>query len=311
MQSSSQTLFADRRQKIETLAISPDGQWIAAGTRQGIALIWDWPSQSIRHCINVGLQHNLLRSNQHDGRQVRWVAFTADSQTALITSLYGTVLVWSLLLGETTTVMQGYSPIASALLENHLIAAATKPDASIHPHVRIGNWKTGRQTRTITSPDWVNAIALNPRYNLFCTGHDKGDIKLWDWETGDYLTSYQHPCWVHALLLHPKKPILVSAGGGFIQDYTIQLWDCQTGEVIGILAGHDGNINCMALSPDGRTIATGSNDCKIKLWDWQTQQELAVFSGHWQQITALSFTPDGQQLVSGSYDGSIRIWSVA
>jgi hypothetical protein len=70
MQSSFQTLFADRRQKIETLALSPDGQWNAAGTRQGIALIWDWPSQSIRHCINVGLQHNLLRSNQHDGRQV-------------------------------------------------------------------------------------------------------------------------------------------------------------------------------------------------------------------------------------------------
>jgi WD40 repeat protein len=303
-------LFNDRRHKIETLALSPDGQWAIGGTRNGFAILWSLKTGAEQHRLDISQQHNLICSNQHDGRQVRWTAFTPDSQTILVSSVYGTVMVWSLLLGEVVRTMQGYSPIASTLLDGTLIAAATQPDAALQPYIRIGNWKTGRQIRTIPHTDLINAIALAPQHNCLCTGHDKGDIKLWDWDTGAYRTAYQHPCWVHAVLLHPDRPLLISAGGGFIRDYTIQLWDLTTDQAIGILAGHDGNINCMALSPDGLSLATGSNDCKIKLWDLATQAELATLTGHWQQITAVSFTPDGRQIVSASHDGSLRIWGL-
>ncbi len=265
------TLANDRRNKIEAVAFSPDGKLAIAGMRRGQSRIWDVARQQPIHDINLADIHPLIHSNQHDGRQVRWVSFTPDSQTVLISSVYGTVVVWSLLLQGVAHTMQGYSPIASTLLDGqYLIAGATETDAGLRDYLRIGNIKTGRQTRTIGNTDLVNAIALCAPQNLLCTGHDKGDIKLWNWATGEFLTTYQHPCWVHAVLLHPTQPLLISAGGGFIRDYTIQLWDTRSGEVTGILAGHDGNINCMALSPDGQVLVTGSKDCKVKVWDWRS-----------------------------------------
>jgi WD40 repeat protein len=306
------TLANDRRNKIETVAFSPDGKLAIAGTRRGLARIWDLVRRQPIHDINLADIHPLIHSNQHDGRQVRWVGFTPDSQTALISSVYGTVVVWSLLLQDVAQTMQGYSPIASTLLDGqYLVAAATETDAGLRDYLRIGNIKTGRQTRTIGNTDLVNAIALCAPQNLLCTGHDKGDIKLWNWATGEFLTTYQHPCWVHAVLLHPEEPLLISAGGGFIRDYTIQLWDTRSGAVMGILAGHDGNINCMALSPDGHVLVTGSKDCKVKVWDWRSGAELASLSGHWEQVTSVAISPDGRQIISGGYDGAVRIWALA
>jgi WD40 repeat protein len=305
------TLANDRRNKIETVAFSPNGKLAIAGTRRGLARIWDLTRAQPIHDINLADVHPLIHSNQHDGRQVRWVSFTPDSQTVLISSVYGTVVVWSLLLQGTAHTMQGYSPIASTLLDGqYLVAGATETDAGLRDYLRIGNIKTGRQTRTIGNTDLVNAIALCTHQNILCTGHDKGDIKLWNWETGEFLTTYQHPCWVHAVLLHPQEPLLISAGGGFIRDYTIQLWDTRSGEVTGILAGHDGNINCMALSPDGQVLVTGSKDCKVKVWDLRSGVELASLSGHWEQVTSVAISPDGRQIISGSYDGSVRMWAL-
>jgi WD40 repeat protein len=305
------TLTNDRRNKVETVAFAPNGKLAIAGMRRGLARIWDVTRQHPIHDIDLAHIHPLIHSNQHDGRQVRWVSFTPDSQTAIITSIYGTAVIWSLLLQDTVHVMQGYSPIASTLLDGqYLIAGATETDAGMRPYVRIGNVKTGRSVRTIGETDLVNAIALCTRQNILCTGHDKGDIKLWDWATGEWLTTYQHPCWVHALLLHPAQPLLISAGGGFIRDYTIQLWDTRSGEVTGILAGHNGNINCMALSPDGYVLVTGSKDCQVKVWDLRSQTELVSLGGHWEQVTSVAISPDGRQIISGSYDGSVRIWSL-
>jgi WD40 repeat protein len=305
------TLINDRHNKVETVAISPNGQLAIVGTRRGLATIWDLRHQQPLHQINLSHNHNLIRSNQLDGRQVRWVRFTPDSQTALITSVFGTVIIWSMVLQTTIHTMQGYSPMASTLLDDtYLIAGATEPNAALCPYLRIGNIRTGRQARMIDRTDWVNAVDISTQQNILCTGHDKGDIKLWNWYTGEFITTYQHPCWVHAVILHPTEPILISAGGGFIRDYTVQIWDTTTGKVRGILAGHDGRINCMALSHDGNTLVTGSSDCKIKIWDLHTNAELAALSGHWEQITSLAISPNGHYILSGSYDGTVRIWSM-
>jgi WD40 repeat protein len=302
-------LVNDRRNKVDALAISPNGQWLVYGTRQGIAVIWNLVNGQEVERIYIGQHHNLIRTNQNEGRQVRWVGFTSDSQTVVINSIFGSAIVWNLMIQETVHVMQGYSPMATTILDDRiLIAGATEPNGALRAYLRIGNLKTGRQIRTLDTHYLVQAIALSPTNNLLSTGHDKGDIKLWNWETGEYLTTYQHPCWVHSMLFHPTEPILISAGGGLIQDYTIQIWDCRSGEVVGILAGHNGNINGMAISPDGRTLVSASNDCKLKVWDLLTQTEIATLTGHWEQVTSVAFSADGRQIFSGGYDGQVRCW---
>ncbi len=67
----------------------------------------------------------------------------------------------------------------------------------------------------------------------------------------------------------------------------------------------------VALSPDGKTLASAGRDNQVYLWDRTTGQKLALLAGHKGQIWALAFSPDGQQLASASWDKTVKIWNVA
>ncbi|CAD0222056.1 Serine/Threonine protein kinase with WD40 repeats [Planktothrix agardhii] len=66
----------------------------------------------------------------------------------------------------------------------------------------------------------------------------------------------------------------------------------------------------VALSADGRTLASGSNDNTIKLWDVQSQREIATLTRHSSDVKSVAFSPDGRMLASGSYDKTIKLWDV-
>ncbi len=77
------------------------------------------------------------------------------------------------------------------------------------------------------------------------------------------------------------------------------------------LQGHTGPVWSVAFSPDGRTLATGSDDNTLRLWDPRTGQERAVLTGHNGAVFAVAFAHSGTFLVSGGGDGAIRLWNVA
>jgi WD40 repeat protein len=63
------------------------------------------------------------------------------------------------------------------------------------------------------------------------------------------------------------------------------------------------------FSPDGGTIASGSEDGSIQLWDVSDQSALgAPLTGHTAAINSLDFNPDGTKLLSGSGDHTLRLW---
>ena len=71
-----------------------------------------------------------------------------------------------------------------------------------------------------------------------------------------------------------------------------------------------GLVTSVAFSPDGRTLASGSNDRTIKLWDVQKQREIATLTGHSYPVNSVAFSPDGRTLASGSNDKKIKLWDV-
>ena len=81
------------------------------------------------------------------------------------------------------------------------------------------------------------------------------------------------------------------------------------------LEGHGSEVTSVAFSPDGKTLASGSNDDTIRLWDVVTGAEVRTFIGHTAQVNSVAFSPDGKTLASGSgswgNDGNtIRLWDV-
>ncbi|MCS7192454.1 MAG: WD40 repeat domain-containing protein [Armatimonadetes bacterium] len=95
----------------------------------------------------------------------------------------------------------------------------------------------------------------------------------------------------------------------FVQPYRGAIGDLVIIPMATIQA-HNAPITAIALSPDGKILATAANDFKINLWDWEKKRFLRTLSGHTRKITRIKFTPDGEYLLSASADLSAKMWEV-
>lgn len=104
---------------------------------------------------------------------------------------------------------------------------------------------------------------------------------------------------------HERKPadrkvVLRVAGCRF--------WDVRTGEELLNLKGHGSYISGVDFSPDGKRLATASEDKTVKFWDAKTGEELLTLEGHNGYTNGVAFSSDGHWLASGGPDGTIKIY---
>jgi WD40 repeat protein len=97
--------------------------------------------------------------------------------------------------------------------------------------------------------------------------------------------------------------ILAAATGPNETDNAVRLWDLRTGKLLGLCTGHKQSVWSIAFSPDGRTLATASDDSTLKLWNVATLQEVISIRRLGGALRGLLFSPDGQWLVGTSGGG--------
>ncbi|MEW6156142.1 MAG: c-type cytochrome domain-containing protein [Verrucomicrobiota bacterium] len=115
---------------------------------------------------------------------------------------------------------------------------------------------------------------------------------------------------INALVFTADGAHLFAAGGQPGLFGEVRQWKTSDGTLIRTMEGHSDAIYALALSPDGKMLATGSYDQKIQLWNPENGQLLKTLSGHNGCIFDLAFRPDGKILASASADRTVKLWDV-
>jgi WD40 repeat protein len=329
------TLVAHQR-PITDLAFSPDGQRLATASFEHTAKIWD-----------VASSEELASLPGHGGR-VWTVDFSPDGQELVTASEDGTVGFWpvdpradsEVIPSTELDSLVSYSPDGRRFfyqgLARNLITVydasskdvlekfpgrnlAFAPDGQTLAHLRETNLVlrdalTLREDNVLPlGPSLAGALCFSPD-NRFLALRQSNNVLIIETTARRKVATLPEGAnrgEDRPLLFSPDSKLLIEAGG---DKGAIHLWNTTSWALSATLASGSGNVAALALSPDGRILASRvGGDTKILLWDLRHKRLASdpVLESNTGAVTSLSFSPDGRTLASGTFDGPIKLWNVA
>jgi WD40 repeat protein len=120
----------------------------------------------------------------------------------------------------------------------------------------------------------------------------------------------RHSNSVICIAFTPDGKTLISSG-----DESIRRWDVASGKEKAALTRGRSNAKAVAVSPDGRLLASGNWDTTVRLWDSASGREIATLTGHTGPLLTVAFSPDGSLLASGGRDAKwkkaeVKLWDL-
>lgn len=293
--------LSDHSNWVWAVAFSPDGKTLATGSYDHTIRLWDTATGA---CLTI--------LNGHDN-SVWALAFSPDGTTLVSSSLDHTLRLWDMETKDCLHILKGHT--------KEVRSVAFSPDGNVvvsgsfDGSLKRWDVKTGHCLFTYVGHRvGVRTVAISPDGQTLVSGDHSQSLRLWDLQKGHCLQSVKgYINWVWSMDVRPQSrcspsPTVVTGG----LDGSIRLWNIETGHCIQTLDGHDNWIWQVAFSPDGKTIASCSDDESIKLWDIASGQCLMTLKGHTDGgVWAIDFSLDGKTLISGGQDGTIRLWSMA
>jgi len=279
----------------ESVAFSPDGEWIASGSADSSVVLWQ---------LEQG-QQGITTLYRHEAR-VSSVAFAPNGLLLASGSDDHTVHLWQ---RERKTTLQIYhEPRARiwsvAFSPNSAWLAAGDASGA----VVLWNTQTHAATMHNGHQGSVRAVAFSPDGKILASGSNDRTVRLWQVisandEAPAVLSNESR---VLALAFSSDGRTLATGG----DDALIRLWNMTTlGQEPKKLRGHTGSVNDVAFSPHGNVLASASADRTARIWHLAQHNEgLEIQLPHQEWVWAVAFSPEGKRLATACSDKSIQVW---
>lgn len=283
------------------IAVSSDGRRVASLGAGTTLRVWDTATAE----PVLDLEGNPLLRAFAASPDSKWLAgsVAAENGQELATSSRTTLRLWCAASGRRQALLEGQAGPITALTfapDARLLAVAGFRSSD------VWLWQVPQGEPCLILTDAVEgasveALAFHPSGRLLAVGgidylatggHD-GLVAIWD--------IIDRKC--IATLPVGTTAVSFTPGGTRLAVATLRqklvLWDRENGEIITDLIGHLDTVTCLACSPYGRLLASGSDDRTVRLWDFDTGQARGTIELD-TQIKALAFAPNGRHLFTGN-----------
>ena len=289
-ESGSDVLNINLPDAIDSVAWSPDGRFIAA-SHGNVVTVWDAAAGS------------RAAEFEENASKLTSVAWSPDGTRLAAAGAPNFLQIYDMAnLSRALKFTQLTSNAHSLAWSPDGIKIVTGSDKAI----KIWNARTGELEKTLASIDnRINhAVAWSPDGSKIVAcleGYDTSRTPIWNSTTGKVV---QTIAWYGTSLAF-------SPDGGqlaIVTGYSVYIYGFTGGLLQRTIAGHSDSVNSVSWSPDGKLLATASNDNTVRIWNVSSGEEMAAFNGHGEVVRTVRWSPDGTRIASAADGGGILIW---
>ncbi len=274
---------------------SPDGQLIATASGRSVRL-WDAATGRLVRELSPG-----------DKGRVTSIAFSPTDNRLLAVG-FG---------GEADVSYISLLDIDAGAELARLPGATDLPDFPVDVYTGWVDANTGAVGALAFSPDGKYLVAGFGTKAILTPAVSPNRLKVWEVAGRRLIRRLQGHTGYCLSLDFSRDGTLLASGS---RDGTAIIWSTETWKAMHTLQNpaHDsvsgqnrpGQVEDVAFSPDGKTLAVASREGSVQLWDVATGKLLETLKGHSSAVLSVAFSPDGRTLASGGTDQTVRLWNV-
>lgn len=291
--------------RVMSVIFSPDGQWLATGSSDKTARLWD-------------LQGNKQKRTLSHKQPVLCVRFSPDGKLLATGSWDGTVSLWDWQDEKEVGDIQIKSPVS---LIKFLInfAPSQQQLKTVTSDGRYCLWDLEWEDRHLKFnkrcefkgyEGLISDASISPdaQQLLLATASADGSVHLWGWQDKQMLVELKINSIVYSVSFSIDGQQLITGS----EDGKVRLWNLQDNQLKNEFLAHKERVFRAIFSPDGHQVATTSEDRTARLWQLKDGQlqEPKELKGHKGPVYRVIFSHDSKKLATTSEDGKVRLWNL-